>query len=268
MSEKISLGERPVAEAPQAVPSEAIAIPSEGKLYPEGHPLCDKQFIMIRPMTARDEDILTSRALFKTGKVVDTLLRSCIVDKLDPSTMLVGDRNAAIVGIRVSGYGAEYQTKLECPACGGISPVEVDLGSLPLTNIPDDVSPVSPHTNEFAFKTPSGLNVTFRLPTGNDEQEMSSIIDRMRKTTGAENLVTTRLMQQVISINGETDRTKLSNMIRNMPAKDSRELRYHMDYVAPDVRLVREFTCPQCETLTEEVSVPLGTEFFWPKAGR
>lgn len=269
MSEKISLSNQ-VASAPEAVPSEAIAIPSEGKFYPPGHPLHQAQFIEIRPMTARDEDILTSRALFKQGKVIDSLLRSCVLTKgLDVSQMLVGDRNAAIIGIRVSGYGADYSTKLECPTCGAKSDIELDLGQLPLKKVPDDVQPISAFTNEFSFRLPvSGKIANFRLPVGSDEQELVMLIERMRKATGAENLVTSRLMQQILSIDGETDRNKLAGMIRNLPAKDSRELRGYMDSCAPDVRLVSKFSCQACDFENEEVEVPLSTDFFWPKTGR
>jgi hypothetical protein len=271
MSEKISLSNPPVG-APQgeAVPSEAIALPSEGKLYPPNHPLHGKQYIEIRPMTARDEDILTSRALFKTGRVIEALLRSCILDKnIDPNTMLVGDRNAAIIGIRVSGYGADYTTTVECPSCATKSQIELDLGMLPLRNLPEDAQPTANFTNEFAFKcSMSGKNVVFRIPVGADEQELSTLIDRMRKTTGSESLVTSRLMQQIVSIDGETDRAKLSQIIRNLPAKDSRDIRAEMDYVSPDVSLIASFKCQSCEYEAEEVPVPLGTEFFWPKAGR
>jgi rubredoxin len=266
MSDKISLSQ----PQPEVVPSEAVAIPSEGKFYPEDFPLCDKQFVEIRPMTARDEDILTSRALFKTGKVIDSLLRSCVIQKgIDTTKMLVGDRNAAIIGIRVSGYGAQYTAKMECPSCEAKSDVDVDLGSLPLKNVPADVQPISAHTNEFSYKLAvSKKTANFRLPTGADEQELSVLIDRMRKTTGGESLVTSRLMQQIVSIDGETDKSKLSNMIRALPAKDSRELRSYMDYAAPDVKLVQNYSCSVCGFEAEEVEVPLGTEFFWPKSER
>ena len=43
-------------------------------------------------MLARDEDILTSRALLKQGKAIGTLLKSCLVNKsIDADEMLVGD---------------------------------------------------------------------------------------------------------------------------------------------------------------------------------
>lgn len=267
MSEqKISLS-NPQTAPSDAIPSEAVALPSEGRLYPPGHPLHQQQFIEIRPMTARDEDILTSRALFKSGKVIDTLLRSCIVTKgLDVGSMLTGDRNAAIIGIRVSGYGREYDARIECAVCSDKTDIVVDLGELPLKKLPKDVEPVNPFTNEFAFKLPvSGRMVTFKLPNGTDENEFSQLLSRTSKV-GMENMVTNRLMMQVVSIDGETDRTKLSGLVRNMVARDSRELRAYMDSINPDVSIVSRFECPTCGEVAEEVDVPLGTQFFWPKA--
>ena len=53
-------------------PSEIIDLPSEGKLYPEGH-ACSDGKIEIKYMTAREEDILTSQNLIKKGVVIDRL---------------------------------------------------------------------------------------------------------------------------------------------------------------------------------------------------
>ena len=59
-------------------PSEIIDLPSEGKLYPEGHPLKDGK-IGIKYMTAKEEDILTSQNLIQKGVVIDRLLDSLIL---------------------------------------------------------------------------------------------------------------------------------------------------------------------------------------------
>ena len=59
-------------------PTEVIDLPSEGKLYPEGHP-CLNGKIEIKYMTAKEEDILTSQNLIKKGVVIDRLLNSLII---------------------------------------------------------------------------------------------------------------------------------------------------------------------------------------------
>ena len=66
--------------AEQKFPSEVIDLPSEGKLYPEGHP-CKDGKIEIKYMTAKEEDILTSANLIKKGLVIDRLLSSLVVTK-------------------------------------------------------------------------------------------------------------------------------------------------------------------------------------------
>ena len=57
----------PVAQQPEtfsfAAPTEFVDLPSGGKYYPEGHYLRDVESVEVRYMTAKDEDILTSRSL-------------------------------------------------------------------------------------------------------------------------------------------------------------------------------------------------------------
>ena len=101
------------------VPTEFVALPSEGKFYPPDHPLHNAESIEIRQMTAKEEDILTSRTLIKKGIALERVIKNLIVDKtIDPDGLLVGDRNAIIIATRVSGYGNDYTTKISCPNCG------------------------------------------------------------------------------------------------------------------------------------------------------
>ena len=256
------------AQQNQDVPAELVPLPSEGKVYPQGSALHNKTSVSIRAMTAKDEDILTSRALLKTGKAIPTLLQGCIIDKtVNVGEMLAGDRNAVLIGIRITGYGAEYKVVMTCPSCGGKASKEIDLSQVPIKRIPEDAVPSAPGTNQFSFKLPmSGKIVIFKLLTGNDEAELLATFERTRKAGLADEIVTTRLRSQVISIDGEEDKGKLANVIRNLPARDSISLRQYIDRVTPGVDLTTTFECPSCGDIDEEVEVPLGTEFFWPKA--
>ena len=62
-------------------PTHFVELPSKGKFYPKGHPLHEKDTVEIRFMTAKEEDILTSRSLLKKGIAVDRMLESLLVDK-------------------------------------------------------------------------------------------------------------------------------------------------------------------------------------------
>lgn len=275
MSEKVSLsdvraaqqqGQAAPGEAGYVPPTEVVPLPSKGKIYPPESPIHMAETVEIRSMTARDEDILTSRALLKQGKAIDTLLRSCMTNKsIDAGQMVSGDRNAVLIAVRITGYGPEYQVTVECPKCDEKTKHEFNLAQLPIKPLGAD--PVAPGQNLFNFLLPvSQKEVTFKLMTGGDEREISTTLERARKAAGVggiESPVTTRLLFQVISIGGENDRSKLAQIIRNLPAKDSKELRNYIDKISPGVDMTQTFACPQCGE-ESEVDVPMGTEFFWP----
>ena len=101
-----------------ATPTEFVDLPSKGAYYPEGHPLHGQSSIEIKFMTARDEDILTSPTLLKKGLAIDKFLQNIIVNRaINVDTILSGDKNAILVASRINGFGAEYITKVSCPAC-------------------------------------------------------------------------------------------------------------------------------------------------------
>ena len=61
------------------VPTELIDIPSGGRFYSDEHPVSGQSYIEIRHMTAKEEDILTSRTLLQKGLAIDRLLKNVIV---------------------------------------------------------------------------------------------------------------------------------------------------------------------------------------------
>ena len=110
------------------VPTEFVEIPSQGKYYSQNHPLANQDTIEIKQMTAKEEDILTSRTLLKKGVALERVLESIILNKaIHPDSLLVGDRNALIIAARVSAYGNEYNTTVTCPECGTSQEYGFDL---------------------------------------------------------------------------------------------------------------------------------------------
>lgn len=248
------------------VPVESVPLPSRGVVYDVDSPLHGKETVEIKAMTAKDEDILTSRALIKKGTVITSLLRSCLVDKsINPDELLSGDRNAIMTALRVTGYGPDYNVEVDCPACGERNKQIFDLTDMPISNL--EIQPVALGANVFEFKLPStGLPVKFKFLTGEDEQEIMTISERRKKRgIKAENMVTQRLEYSIISVNGITDKSKISMFVKNMPARDSLALRRHLDNNEPGINLSGWLECIHC-TETSEVKLPLGASFFWPDA--
>ena len=248
------------------IPTELVPLPSGGKVYPEGSPLHNQETVEIRPMTAREEDILTSRALIKKGTVITELIKSCLVDKtIDPNVLISGDRNAIMTSLRITGYGADYSAEVECPACGEKSKQSFDLTKLPLTTLEE--SPLEAGQNLFSFTLPYTKKVIkFKFLDGNDENDINKLQERGKKQgMKNSNAITLRYRYQIQSVDAVTDKTKIQMFIRNMPARDSRALRAHIDKIEPGIEMKNWMECPHCGE-ESEVRMPLGASFFWPDA--
>ena len=251
------------------IPVENVPLPSKGTIYPPDHPLHMQETIQIRAMTAREEDILTSKALIKKGTVINELIKSCLIDKrIDPNDMILGDRNAIMVSLRITGYGADYNIEVGCPACGEKSKQQFDLSRLPITRL--SCEPVAQGSNVFEAKMPKvretdpELTIRYRHMTGHDETNISQIQDRKKKQGfKVDNMITTRYQHQIVAVNDITDKTKIQMFIQKMPTRYSLALRKAMDSNEPGIKMKQEIQCPHCGE-ESEVSMPLGANFFWP----
>lgn len=260
----ISAADRVKADFGLDIPVELVPLPSGGRVYPQGSPLASRETLEIRAMTAKEEDILTSRALLKKGTAITELIRSCIMDKsVNVSDLLVGDRNALMVAVRITGYGAEYPVDLDCPECDAKTQHVFNLGELPLRRL--SIDPVAENSNLFEFVLPvSKKNVRFKFLTGRDEDDMMVMAEKQKKhALGAESAVTTGLQYAIVSVDGITDRAKISNFVKNMPAMDSKALRAYIRENEPGIVMKQDVACEKCGH-SEEVDMPLGVNFFWP----
>lgn len=250
------------------VPVVEVPLPSGGKVYPSDHPLSNKDSVMISAMTAAQENILTNRSLAKKGTLLTQLIQSCLKDRSIPARdMLIGDRNTIMVSLRITGYGADYRVKVDCPECGETTKQEFDLNSLPVRRL--NIEPVTPGTNVFEFMLPmSKARVKFKFLSGADEEEIA-VTSNQKKKIGlgaADNeMITAGLQQTVISINGVTDRSQIALALPRMPAFDSQALRRYIQDNEPGMQLKGQMHCASCEYVGE-VDMPLGASFFWPGA--
>ena len=119
-----------MAENQYGFPTEVLSLPSQGLLYPEDSPL-RSGIIDVKYMTAKEEDILTSTNLIEQGVVITKLLESVIADpKVKLDDMLLGDKNALLVGTRILGYGKDYEVMITDPDTNERVEYVVDLTKL------------------------------------------------------------------------------------------------------------------------------------------
>ena len=126
-------------------PTEEVELPSKGLVYPKDNPLSSGK-IEMKYMTAKEEDILTNQNYIKQGTVIDKLLKSLIVSKVNYDDMIVGDKNAVLISSRILGYGKDYDFQYK----GEI--VTVDLTELETRFL--DESTMIEQSNEFSFTLP------------------------------------------------------------------------------------------------------------------
>ena len=74
-------------------PTEVIELPSKGLVYPKDNPLSSGK-VEIKYMTAKEEDILTNQSYIQKGNVLDKLLESVLVTKINIDDLIIGDKNA------------------------------------------------------------------------------------------------------------------------------------------------------------------------------
>lgn len=243
---------------------EAVPLPSRGLIYSPESSVFGKETLEIKPMTAREEDILTSKAYIKNGTVITELIKSCVIDKsIDVESLISGDRNALMIALRITGYGADYDVECECPKCTTKTKQSFNLSDLKIKRL--EIDPVVEGSNLFEVVLPvSKKSVKVRFLNGYDEKEMMTLTERKKKLgLQHDTIVTDRLSMSITSVDNITDKNKINHFIREMPARDSLALRKFLDNNEPGVDMTVTMKCTSCYE-ESDIRLPLGTSFFWP----
>jgi rubredoxin len=248
-------------------PTDFVTLPSKGRGYPATHPLHNKEVIEIKYMTAKEEDILTSRTLLKKNLAIERFLQSIILDKnIKAKDMLIGDRNAVLVAARASGYGEVYETGVVCPECGERSKVSFDLSNPKINEAgKSDYCEVTPTENgTYILTAPvSKFKVELKLMTGEDEAYVMHAMQANKKNNLPEANMSEQYKRMVVSVEGYTEQRIINHFLQNAPARDLRNIRIAYKDVSPDIKITEDFECPSCGH-EQELEVPFGADFFWP----
>jgi len=235
------------------LPTEMVELPSKGLLYSEESGLKSGK-VEMKYMTAKEEDILTNQSYISKGTVLDKLMQSLIVSKINYNELLIGDKNAVMVAARILGYGSEYTFDYN----GNSETVDLSL----LENKEIDESIFKEGNNNFSFTLPHSQNqITFKILSHEDEKNIQRELDGLKKINKDNSPeLSTRLKYMITSVEGKSEKKDIREFIDNyLLAKDSRALREYVRKVQPDVDLT--FFPDGAEN---RVTLPIGVEFFWP----
>ena len=248
--------EEKVTEPKFKFPTEVVELPSKGLIYPKDNPLSSGKLEM-KYMTAKEEDILTNANYLQKGIVLDKLLESLIVSKINYNDLITGDKNALLIAARVLGYGKDYEFTY------GGETLSVDLTTLEDKNLnPKNLTEEG--INEFEFSLPSSkTTITFKLLTHGDEKSIDRELQGLKKIK--KDFVpeaTTRLKYMITSIDGDREKKTIREFVDTyLLARDARALREEIRRISPDVELKY-----YGDDVEEAINIPIDITFFWPDA--
>jgi len=249
------------------LPVATISLPSQGLIYPTNSSWHNCKLVEIKPITTREEDILTNRNYHKKGIVINELIKSCLVKKMNPNELISGDKTAILYAIRAASYGSEYQAEVTCSdrECKKTSEQTFDIAKFEYSYL--KIQPVAENTNIFEFILPqTKLKVHFKFLTGLDEDDINMTTESNRKMNPDYNAdIQQQIFHHLVSVNGVENRQKLHLLSQNLSAVDSSALRKYISDNEPRIITRQSVTCPYCGNI-EEVDMPIGASFLWPNA--
>ncbi len=243
-----------------------LELPSKGmNLYPPTSPL-SSGIVELRYPTAKDEDILSDKALMKNGQVLNEFVKNLIIDsdiknEVSKGNIYIFDRDAILIRSRILAYGEEYSPSIECPECGKkYKQYKIDLSEIGYKNTENS------ETN-FDVELPiSKVKVRIKLLKVSDEVNMAASEKKMKEYNIKTGTITSLLKSTIESVNGNTSQNEIASVVESMPSRDSLFLRNHITSIMPGLDMTFKFVCNSCD-YEEEIDIPMNVSFFWPKLG-
>jgi len=236
---------------------EIVKLPSKGLFYSHGISEVNVEY-----MTSKDEDLLTTPSLIESGTVLDILLKRKIKTAgIVVEDLLAGDRNAIILFLRSSSYGADYTVQVSDPRTNIPFTTKVDLLKLrykEVLELPDE-------NGHFSVELPMRKKTAvLRLMSTGEDNKLFKKAEAIKEAYNLEynEYSTLRTKASIVSIGGKTDRSYIDKFVDAMPALDAFTIRRKLLDVSPDVDMAYEFVAKDGYSFKANLSV--GIDFFFP----
>jgi hypothetical protein len=206
--------------------------------------------VEVRALSGREEELLASNGA-ESASLVTSLVSRCVgrVGEISPvgpdiaRRLLAADRQFLLLKLREATFGERVQGRVPCPwpDCGSrvaVSfstrdvPVEpsLDKGPLYTLELTADAMPGA---------APSHRTVTFRLPTGADQEELSPLLSD-NEAAALTGLLTNCLVR--LGPDSAVD----DEAVHELTPLARQEIERQMELVAPRVDLLMDARCPDC----------------------
>ena len=233
------------------LPHDVVPLPSQGVFYKN-----KKKSIKVGYLTAQDENILIST---NNDNLVQTLLKNKIYEPdFSIDDLLEGDVEALLIFLRNTAFGSDYIFNLIDPKTSKKFETTVQLDELNIKQ--PNIKPNADGLFELNLPK-TGVNIVCRLLTFGDTNELSKLRNEYPMNVTVP-LVTKRLEKHIVSIDGDTNREKISTFVNTLPIADSKFIRNTMSECEPKLDLNRVVMAPSGERVN--VNITFGAEFFRP----
>ena len=223
------------------LPTVIVNLASQGKIYPETHPLSSGK-VEMRYMTAYDEDVLTNASYLREGVVFDKLLETIIVTDVNVADISPVDKDGLLIHARILAYGTEYPVTVADPKTKNILNRVVELDKL--KNKPFEL--ISDKNGEFEYQVNETTHIKFTWVK--DESDSDKISDTLKLA--------------IREVNGDRKSATIDEFIRyEFMAIDAKKFRKYMLNNMPGLDMTFEFESEDGSTFP--ASFRVGTDLFW-----
>lgn len=242
---------------------ELVDLPSRGILYKnvtnDENVLNGK--IELYPMTAKEEEILSTQKFIRDGSATRRVLNRCIASDIDAKDILTYDSNYLLFFLRQISYGDEYEFELKCQnsICGKKFNHTLKISDLEFNKLPDINEPI-----EVKLEM-SKYTVNMVLPRlYHTEDIISRSGDKKKTTEDSTGSQIDRYLSTTVSIidadGEEVDRNDWEEFFEALPGLDIAAVREASDY-STGVDTLEGVICPYCES-DYSGTIPIGINFF------
>lgn len=204
----------------------------------------------IRELNGADEEELARPYQKTAAQFVDTVVSRCTVDiggqkvgNNELRQMLIGDRDAILIGVRILTFGSHMHVPVQCPTCRHEFTIDLDLESdIDTKELPDNEGG-DPRSRTRELTLPRGQIVKVNLIDGAAQLAAYGDLGEELNRVERESLL---LRECVYSINDEP----VSNLaeIKKLSANDRREILKFLNENACGPQWGRvEQECPNCQ---------------------
>ena len=104
-----------------------VKLPTGGKWLKNKPKLTDDGEIGVRPMSMKDELLLTIPDALYNGQAIFELIQSVCPDVVDPYELSLPDADVILLASRASSYDKKFPVEAKCPKCETTNMYDVDL---------------------------------------------------------------------------------------------------------------------------------------------